>query len=318
MLAGESFLPSFRQLGFLIPIIAQCTDLSPARELYGLLEEIEAGEGGVASWFPGFPAADFPHCRPSVLCYAGEKRTADRMTKRLAEGIESAEARFNQPVVSPEEAISAVRHARAGRPVVIADIEDNPGAGASSDTTGILRAMIVAGVEDAAIGLMVDGAAARAAVAAGVGATIRIGLGGHSGIPDDVPLIADFIVEALSDGKLETSGPYYGRSPMNLGPSACLRAGGVRIVVASHKAQMADLEMFRFAGIEPTAQRLVVVKSSVHFRAAFAPIAAEIVLCSSPGAMPADPARLPWTRLAAGVRLRPLGPRFEPKREEEQ
>jgi microcystin degradation protein MlrC len=77
---------------------------------------------------------------------------------------------------------------------------------------------------------------------------------------------------------------------------------------------MADQEMFRFVGIEPLEQQILVVKSSVHFRAHFAPIASEILLCRSPGAMPADPAELFWTRLAAGVRTRPNGPPFAPPR----
>lgn len=172
-----------------------------------------------------------------------------------------------------------------------------------------------AGVEDAALGVIVDPAAALAANRAGIGASLRIGLGGHSGIASDEPLLAEFLVEALSDGRLETSGLYFGHSPMNLGMSACLRLGGVRIVVASNKAQMADLEMFRFVGIEPSRQHILVVKSSVHFRAAFAPIAGDILSCRSPGEMPADPADLPWSRLAPNLRVGPMAGMWRNQRE---
>jgi microcystin degradation protein MlrC len=89
-----------------------------------------------------------------------------------------------------------------------------------------------------------------------------------------------------------------------------LRLGGVRIVVSSRKAQMADQAMFRFVGIEPRDEAILVVKSSVHFRADFEPIAADILVCLAPGSMPMDPALLPWTNLADGVRLRPSGPPF--------
>jgi microcystin degradation protein MlrC len=88
--------------------------------------------------------------------------------------------------------------------------------------------------------------------------------------------------------------------------------GDVRVVVASHKAQLADQSMYRYVGIEPTAQKILVNKSSVHFRADFEPIAAKLLICAAPGAMPADPASPPWRRLRAGIRLRPNGPASTP------
>ena len=74
---------------------------------------------------------------------------------------------------------------------------------------------------------------------------------------------------AISDGKFVASGPYYGGRDMDMGPSACLRIGEVRVVVSSYKAQLADQSMFRYVGIEPKEQAILVNKSSVHFRADF-------------------------------------------------
>jgi microcystin degradation protein MlrC len=198
------------------------------------------------------------------------------------------------------------------KPVVIADTQDNPGAGGDSDTTGMLRAL-VRNNASAAIGLMVDPESAKAAHAAGVGATVKLALGGKSGIPGDAPFENSFFVETLSDGRFTARGPYFGGSRMNLGPSACLRIGDVRIVLASRKAQLADQAMYRFVGIEPTEQPILVNKSSVHFRADFEPIAEKIIICAAPGAMPADTASLPWTRLRPGVRIKPSGPAFAPR-----
>jgi microcystin degradation protein MlrC len=99
---------------------------------------------------------------------------------------------------------------------------------------------------------------------------------------------------------------------MDMGPSAALRIGGVRVVVSSHKAQLADQSMFRYVGIEPTAQAILVNKSSVHFRADFEPIAETVLICAAPGAMPADSSALPWTKLRPGIRLKPNGPAFVP------
>jgi microcystin degradation protein MlrC len=84
------------------------------------------------------------------------------------------------------------------------------------------------------------------------------------------------------------------------------------VVVSSHKAQLADQSMYRYVGIEPTAQAILVNKSSVHFRADFEPIAEKLIICAAPGAMPADTAALPWTRLRPGVRTKPNGAAFAP------
>jgi len=193
---------------------------------------------------------------------------------------------------------------------VIADTQDNPGAGGNSDTTGMLRALVGAHAQRAAIGLIVDPEAALAAHAAGAGASIEIGLGGKSRIPGDAPFHARFAVEKLAQGRFTCAGPFYRGVHMNLGPCARLAIGGVRIVVASDKPQMAAQEMFRFIGIEPAREAILVNKSSVHFRADFAPIAEEILVCKAPGPMLADPSDFPWRNLAPGIRLKPNGPRF--------
>jgi microcystin degradation protein MlrC len=302
---------ALRQLPFLIPIVWQRTDIEPCRGIYAALSAQERGEVWSLSFAPGFPAADFPDCRPSVLAYAAEQAQADAAADRLAGLILERESLFEGPLYEPDEAVRiAQERACPGRPIVLADAQDNPGAGSGSDTMGMVRALLRAGVERAAIGLIVDRDAAEAAHGAGVGSTLRLGLGGRSGVPGDAPLQADYIVESLSDGRLRTGGPYYGRGSMDLGPCACLRLGGLRIVVSSRKAQMADQSMFRFVGIEPREEPILVVKSSVHFRADFESIAGDILVCLAPGSMPMDPSALPWRNLSDGVRLRPNGPSF--------
>ena len=160
--------------------------------------------------------------------------------------------------------------------------------------------------------MIYDPQSAKAAHAAGVGATVTLALGGKSGIPGDAPYQETFVVEKLSDGKFVAPGPYYGGRDMEMGPSACLRIGDVRVVVCSHKAQLADQSMYRYVGIEPTEQKILVNKSSVHFRADFEPIAEKLLICAAPGAMPADTAALPWTRLRPGIRIKPNGPPSRP------
>jgi microcystin degradation protein MlrC len=200
----------------------------------------------------------------------------------------------------------------AKKPIIIADTQDNPGAGGDSDTTGMLRALVRNKAERAATGVIYDPESARAAHEAGEGATVTLSLGGKSGIPGDAPYKETFVVEKLSDGNFIAPGPYFGGRQMEMGPSACLRINGVRVVVASHKSQLADQALYRYVGIEPTEQAILVNKSSVHFRADFEPIAEKLLICAAPGAMPADTASLPWTRLRPGIRIKPNGPAFTP------
>ena len=312
--SGQKFAKAFRQLPFLIPISWQCTNDQPTRGIYQKLAALQDESVPTLSFAPGFPAADFTHCGPSVFAYGRTQEDADAAADTIVNIITGHENDFDGRIYTPDEGVQlAMELAKtAQKPIIIADTQDNPGAGGDSDTTGMLRALVRNNAQRAAIGVVYDPASAAAAHAAGVGATITLALGGKSGIPGDAPYSETFIVEQLSDGKFIAPGPYYGGRDMDMGPSACLRIGGVRVVVSSHKAQLADQSMYRYVGIEPTEQAILVNKSSVHFRADFEPIAEKLLICAAPGAMPADTAALPWTRLRPGLRVKPNGPGFVP------
>jgi microcystin degradation protein MlrC len=103
---------------------------------------------------------------------------------------------------------------------------------------------------------------------------------------------------------------WWGRSRWmwaDLGPVACLRMGGVKIAVSTIKMQMFDRNIYRAAGIDPERMKILVNKSSVHFRADFGSIASAILVAKAPGPMAADPADLPWKHLDPHIRTRPTG-----------
>jgi microcystin degradation protein MlrC len=306
---------AFRQLPFLIPISWQCTSDQPCKAIYQKLAALQGNTVPTLSFAPGFPAADFFDCGPSVFAYGKTQADADTAADAIAKLIVSHENDFDGRIFRPDEgvryAMELATHAR--RPIVIADTQDNPGAGGDSDTTGMLRALVRNNATRAAIGVIYDPASAKAAHAAGKGATVMLALGGKSGIPGDAPYKETFVVENLSDGQFVATGPYYGGRDMDMGPSAALRIGDIRVVVSSHRAQLADQSMYRYVGIEPLEQSILVNKSSVHFRADFEPIAEKLIICAAPGAMPADTASLPWTRLRPGLRIKPNGPAFVPE-----
>lgn len=312
MARGKPFAKAFHRLPFLIPIPWQCTGLEPAQTIYREVAALEGGDVASTSLLMGFPAADFEGCAPVALAYGATQEAADRAAGSIFDRMTASESAFAGRAYSPDEGVrEAMRIAQtARRPVVIADTQDNPGAGGDSDTTGMLRALLANGANRAAIGIIVDPEAAQKAHEAGEGADVALALGGKSGVAGDTPFEGRFRVQKLSNGDVHATGPYYGGTHLNLGPSACLVIDGVSIAVATHKAQMADQAMYRFVGIEPREQAILVNKSSVHFRADFEPIAETILVCTAPGPMPLDPAALPWTKLADGMRLSPGGPVF--------
>jgi microcystin degradation protein MlrC len=299
---------AYRRIPFLLPLTTQCTMLSPSKEIYDELAALEGGSGVAAvSYTPGFPPADIKECGPAVFAYAETQAAADSAAERLTHNIVSREKEFAAEWLQPKVAVQRAMQSNAPKPIVLADVQDNPGAGGTSETTGLLRALVEMKAENAVIGLLADPESAAAAHAAGEGAEIELSLGGKVFTKGDPPFKGRFVVEKLSDGRFLCTGPFYGGTRTELGPTALLRIGGVRVIVTSGRMQAADQEMFRHLGVEPTKMKILGLKSSVHFRADFVPIAHEVLVVDAPGAFIDKPQELPYRNLRKGIRLAPLG-----------
>ncbi len=305
-----------RRVPFLLPLNAQCTLMEPAASVITELEQLEGRSGAELSFAMGFSAADFAECGPVVFGHGTDERTLQQAVELLHHHVVQRRPAWRDEFLAPAEAVErAIALATPDRgPVVIADTQDNPGAGGDANTTGLLRALLAARAGQrlggqVALGLLFDPESARASHAAGVGARLTLQLGRAvptwDGTLTDPPVACEARVLALHDGTLRLHGPMTAGSTARLGPCACVEVEGVRVLLASAKAQMLDLDLFRFLGIEPASMRALVVKSSVHFRAAFAPIASQILVAKAPGPMPADPGDLPWRHLDPGTAPRP-------------
>ncbi len=301
-----------KRIPYLIPLNAQSTWMEPARRVYDELVALDGEFGTVLSFCMGFPAADFAECAPMVWGY-GEH--AERAVQRLhASAAEPTQWRLDC-LDSAEAVVQAMALASvSAMPVVIADTQDNPGAGGDSNTTGMLRALLAQGAGrkfpgQVALGLLFDAAAGRAALAAGVGAELQLSLGTavptFTGHLSDPPVQGRFKVLAVSDGRCTLTGPMMTGLTVQLGPSACLEIEDIRVAVVSGKKQLLDRELLRMVGIQHEQMRIVVVKSSNHFRADFSPHASHILVAKAAGPMAADPADLPWKKLPQEIRRRP-------------
>lgn len=305
---GRQF-KALRRIPFLIPLTAQCTFIEPCAGIYARLAGMEQGAVSSLSFAPGFHPADIAECGPTVVAYADSQAAADRAADDLARHITEREAEFRLTLLSPAAAIARARDLIRGgarKSIVLADVQDNPGTGATSDTTGLLAALVAEHVPDATLGLLCDPEAARIAHQAGEGSEIEIAVGGKA-FAGSPPYRNRFTVAKLNNGRFLCTGPFYKGTRMALGPMALLKCNGVDLVVNSVRVQAADKEMYRHLGIEPGERQIVGVKSTVHFRGDFTDIAHEILNVESPGAFIERAETLPYRRLRRGVRLSPLG-----------
>ena len=308
LLAGDRLHKAFRQMGYLIPLHAQYTDATPARELYAALPPLEQA-GVVADIALGFTAADFADTRPSCVAYARTAAAAAQAADHIAAVFNELEAYSAHPMLSPVQAAAVACLPPAGKPVVLADVQDNPGAGGTSDTTGLLAALAEAGAQGVLMGLFHDPATAAAAHEAGEGGAFRTALGGRSGAAGDQPFVAEYRVLALGDGTCRYSGEMYGGGVATLGPSAALRLmdprADITLVVTSVRNQCLDLAHFTHIGLDPANFRTVCVKSTAHFRADFEPIASAVHPVAAPGVFPCDLGGFPYKHLHPDVRTIP-------------
>jgi microcystin degradation protein MlrC len=232
----------------------------------------------------GFPWADIPDAGPTaVVVGEGDEPRYQAMAQRLADYIWETRAEKVVTLLSVKEAIDQARAAAGGKPVVLADYADNPGGGGYGDSPGLLRGMIEARLENAAFSMLYDPESARACHAAGSGATLSLRLGAKIDPAFGAPIEATGTVTKVFDGRFVRSGPMLAGIPVDMGPSAAFKVGGVEIVIGSERFQNADLMYFRSAGIEPTSRAFLGVKSMQHFRAAYAPIAGAILVVDEGG-----------------------------------
>jgi len=310
---GTPFATAFRQLDYLIPITAQSTRREPGARLYGMLDGL-AGQGVSSVDFAfGFPPADIENCGPSVFACGADQDAVDAAADAMLAELQAAEDSFDTGLVPAAAAVRRAMQVNGPKPVILADPQDNPGAGAPGDATGLLAAML-AGNARGVIGMIWDAKTAAQAHAAGVGAMIDAQIGGLFPESGGAAIPVQARVEQLSDGTFLCTGPMFGGLTAHLGPCARLRVrqGGadVTIVVGSNRAQNADQAILRHIGADPEDYKVVAVKSAIHFLADYEPIAQEVIFADSPGANPCRIDTIPYTRLRPGVRLGPNGPVF--------
>jgi len=180
--------------------------------------------------------------------------------------------------------------AEPGGPVVIADVSDNAGGGAPSDTTYFLRAVLERGLKDVALGIFWDPIALRLCLEAGDGARLRIRVGGKVGPDSGQPVDLDVVVHRIAEDNTQS----LGGATMSLGTIAWVEANGVHLLINDLRTQVFHPEAFTSLGLDLSAMRIVIVKSTQHFYAGFESIASRIIHADTPGPLSTDFASIPY------------------------
>ncbi len=245
----------------------------------------------------GFFAADIYEQGAAVVAVAdGDIGLAQRTADGLGEDIFAARGLLKRSFYTPEEAI---REALAGDsfPAVLADVSDNPGSGASSDSTLLLKTLLDMKATDVAFAIMCDPETVEQAVKAGVGSTIDARIGGKA-VPDVTggPVECRAYVKAITDGNIHNRDELWQGNLVRFGKCVLLQIDGVQVIVCSYREQPYDLEIFRHIGIQPQDMKLLAVKSAAHFRASYGKIAKRIFDVEAPAEAPQNPKMLPLAR----------------------
>ncbi|MDI3380456.1 M81 family metallopeptidase [Xenophilus aerolatus] len=275
-------------------VVTMHTSRAPARGFVDRIQSLEGRDGVLSiSIAHGFPWGDVPEMGTKLLVYTdGNQAQADALARQLADELiamrEALTVRYPDIDASLDEAL-----AFDGGPVVLADGADNPGGGAASDSTFILRRMVERGIRDAAIGPLWDPIAVRIAFEAGEGARLPMRIGGKisplSGQPMDLmchvkALHRDMVMTGLAD------------TPVALGDCALVEAQGIEMVLITLRNQAMGTDVFTQLGCDLASRKIIVVKSSQHFYASFSKVAKHVIYAGAPGAVTLDLGTLPYRK----------------------
>lgn len=275
------------------------TSRQPMRGFVDRLLKIEAADPKVLSLsaIHGFMAGDVPEMGTKMIAVTdGDAAHGVELAQRLGMELFANRGTHLMPSMDEKQAVARAMAAPKG-PVVIADMWDNPGGGTAGDATVILKELLARGAREVAVGTIWDPVAVQLCFAAGEGAEMPLRFGAKSAPQTGEPVDALIRVVTLNP----TAEMVFGESIVPFGPAARIALldaqgaeTGIEVILNTIRAQNYDPSLFTALGIDPMAQRILVIKSTNHFYAAFVKIASEILYCSAGKPYPNDPATNPY------------------------
>ncbi len=265
----------------------------PVRSFVERLKSLEGSDGVLSvSFVHGFPWGDVKDVGAKMLVVTDGKPEAGRaLAESLAKEVWDMRGRTTQAYADVASGVDQALANPAG-PVVLADVADNAGGGAPGDSTFLLRHILDRGLKSATLGFFWDPIAVRFCQEAGEGAELELRVGGKcgpfSGDPVDLRVTVRKVVRDATQP--------FGNSTARMGDSVWVSAGGINLILCSTRTQVFHPDGFTQFGLDLSKEKIIVVKSSQHFYAGFAPLAKKIIYVASPGAINPDFAAIKFTK----------------------
>lgn len=273
--------------------LCQGTDDEPMKTLIAMARAAEERPGVLAATvFGGFALADMPDAGTSVVVVTdGDAALAETVRDELLDAAWASREAFVYRHRPLEETVAEAKTLEEG-PVVLLDHADNVGSGGTEDVMTVIAEVLRQGLEDVAVAAVCDPEAVRQMQQAGIGATVTLSLGGKTDMPSigerGAPLEITGKVKTLTDGEWICRGPMYTGVAVRMGPTAVLDTGRMQIVIVSRHHEPWDIGVFTSVGIEPQHKRYLLLKSRIHYRAGFAPLAKATLTLDGVGVTTSD------------------------------
>lgn len=311
---GITYYQCFAKLPALLPSVNMRTAEGPMHEAVTAALGWETRDGIVAaSVFGGYPYADIEGAGASIVVLATDRALGEESCRSLASLLWSLRGEFVTELPGAAAAVALAMQPERLRPVVLADIADNPLSGGSADTTALVSEVLNARVPKSLIGALCDAQVVEQCRAAGEGATIGIRLGGKISPQFGPPLDLEVDIIRVSDGRFRNTGPMNTGLQVDVEGAVHLRAQGTDIVVTGRPITANDPELFGHIGLDVTGYDLLVMKVKNHFRAAFEPLVGDIIYVDAPGVASNDFSSFPFQNLPGGLWPFDLSATFTPK-----
>lgn len=266
-----------------VPLVQATSDQPMSRVMAAL--ETAAKTPGVTSVSiaMGFAYADTPSLGATVLVYGDSQATTDLVARRLADLLWQSRDHLSPALVSLSDLPDRLNRS-AGRPVIVVDPADNIGGGSAGDGTTVLQSLLQSGRKGAVV--LTDAAAVEQARGAGLGATFSGDVGGRTDDLHGRPVHIEGDVTWLGEARFTNSSSYMTGFETSMGPSAVVNVKGLKVVLTTLRTMPFDLGVLTSVGLDPLEQEVILVKSAIAWRAAFGPLASDIVVVDTPGICP--------------------------------
>jgi len=278
-----------------LPLLMPCLETAkePYKQFLDMTHSWEENEHVISvSIAAGFPYADIYDAGSSIIAQTNNDAVlAEKIVEQIGNAIMDQHEKFIKKTMPAEEAIDIAMKSDK-YPVVLADVSDNPGGGAPCDTTELLRKLIKMKAKNVGYAIIVDPETVKQAIESGVDTEINVRLGGKSNYNFAGPININAIVKTITDGKFINKGPMSHGLKNNFGKTVVLDINGIEVIVTERRFQPWDPEIFRRSGINPLEKQIIVVKSALHYRAAFGQFAKKMIDVDAEGLVPSNIKRL--------------------------